>query len=300
MDELPPLEHTACYFCGSDKGLPLYTLKGFRNDPRKYKIVRCENCSLVYVNPRGSQLENYRLYSEGYYADTAVDPSGKTRSFLTDRENKIRDHRLEVSYIKKYKKGGRLLDFGAATGFFLEALDGEWQKYAVDVSAYALNQIADPRVSKFNGALLQARYEGNFFDVIYAGHTLDRLTDLKKNIAELKRILKKDGIILVTTPNIGSLCAGLFEDRFRLLYSNHLVYFTKKTLQNFLDEAGLAILSVKYPFYGTSFFSWKKLPGDIGRIALQAMCRTIQLKTKTPSPPFWGNVMSVIIGVKNV
>ena len=291
------LEHTDCYLCGNDKPKTLYVIKGFRNNQRSFNVVQCDVCSLVYINPRYSLHENFALYNESYYADTAVDPSGRTRSFLTDRENKINDHKMEVSYIKKYKKEGRILDFGSASGIFLDALDGVWEKYAVDISAFALSHIKDPAVRKFNGTLIDAHYDDNFFDVIYAGHTLDRLIDLKKNIAEMKRILKKDGIILITTPNIGSLCAMLFKENFRLLYSNHLVYFSKETLQKFLDEVGLRILAVKYPFCSTSFFSWRKLPVSIAGIVLQVICNAMRIRMKMPSPPFWGNVMSVIMRV---
>ncbi|MCX5884686.1 MAG: class I SAM-dependent methyltransferase [Proteobacteria bacterium] len=299
MVAVQDLEYTHCYFCGENKTSPLYSIKGFRGDPRSFSVVQCAVCSLVYINPRYSEEENLALYRDAYYANSAVDPSGKIRSFLTDKENKIKDHKIEVSYIKKYKGGGRILDVGTAAGFFLEALDGPWVKYGVDISAFALSHIKDSAVQMFHGTLLEAHYDDNYFDVIYVGHTLDRLIDMKQNIAEMKRILKKDGIILVTIPNINSLCARLFKEKFRLLYSNHLIYFSTKTLGSFLHEVGLYIQDVKYPFYRTSFFSWKELHKNIAKIILQKLCNTMHIKTNMVSPPFWGNVMSVVIGVRS-
>lgn len=299
MAAVQGLEYTSCYFCGTNQSIPLYKIKGFRDDPRKFTVVKCESCSLVYINPRYSEEENSALYSDVYYASTAIDPSGRVRSYLTDRENKIRDHKIEVSYIKKYKMGGRILDVGTASGFFLEALDGMWGKFGVDISEFALSHIQDPTVKTFHGSLLDAQFPDNFFDVIYIGHTLDRLIDVRENIAEMKRILKKDGILLVTLPNINSLCASIYKERFRLLYSNHLIYFSKKTLGNFLEEAGLYIRQIEYPFYRTSFFLWTELHQHIAKIVAQMLCNTLHIKTNMVSPPFWGNVMSVVIGAKN-
>ncbi len=294
-----PLEITNCYYCKGNITKQLYTIKGFKDDPRSFNVVQCCECSLVYVNPRYSADENYKMYQEAYYVDKAIDPSGKVRSFITDLENKINDHKIEVNYIKKYKNRGKILDFGSATGFFLEALKGDWDKYAVDISGFAIKNIKDPQVTRIHSTLIDAEFDDNFFDVVYAGHTLDRLIDLKENIAELKRIIKRDGILLLTLPNISSLCSRIFKERFRLLYSNHLVFFSPKTLQRFLAEVGFKIVEIKYPFYKTSFFSWSALPGDIGKIMLQCCFNIVRVKITLTSPPFWGNIMSVIIKLDN-
>ena len=145
-----------------------------------------------------------------------------------------------------------------------------------------------PSDARGSTAPIDAEFDDNFFDVVYAGHALDRLIDLKENIAELKRIIKRDGILLLTLPNIGSLCSRIFKERFRLLYSNHLVYFTPQTLERFFAEVGCKIVEIKYPFYRTSFFSWSALSGNIGKIMLQCCFYLVRVKTKLTSPLFLG------------
>ncbi len=291
---LSQLEFTHCYLCGENNTKFLYPAKGFRDDTRLFKVVRCNHCGLVYINPRYCRQENDFLYNEVYYTAEAVDPSGKARSFLSDRKKKIRDHKVEIGYLKKYKSTGRILDFGSAVGFFLEALDESWDKYAVDISEFAINNIRLESVHKFLGTLAEAGFSPGFFDVIYVGHTLDRLIEVKENIRELKRILKPDGIIVIILPNIGSFCARIFKQNYRLLYSNHLIYFSKQSISNFLNESGLKVIDIKYPFYGTSFFSWRRLPSDLLKILSQFMANSLGIKTRIVSPPFRGNIMSII------
>jgi len=289
------LETTNCYYCNKDNARKLYTIDGFKNDPRLFQVVECCNCSLVYINPRYSNDENNERYAKEYFVDKVIDPSGRVRSFVTDRQNKVNDHKIEFNYLRRYKKTGRILDYGAAAGYFLEALDGDWDKYALDISGFALDSIRDKNVTKICKTLIHAKFNDNYFDVVYAGHTLDRLIDLKKNIQELKRIIKNDGIIFVTLPNIGSLCSRIFKENYRLLYANHLIYFTPKTVKRFFNEVGLEIIDVKYPFYNTSFFSWASLLGNFIKIIIKLCFNCLRIKTKMISPPFWGNVMCVII-----
>ena len=223
------LVFTNCQLCKANSPKFLHVIPGFKGDHREFNVVKCAVCDFVYINPRYSEKENIELYEESYFTDQVKDLSGKVRSFIDDREDKINDHRIEWGFLKKYKRGGRILDFGSGPGFFLDSLDGNWEKYAVDTSNFSISNIQDPTTNKFRGTLFEAGYEDNFFDAIYIGHTLDRLTNLSETLSELRRVLNVNGVMLAVTPNIGSLCARVFKERYRLLYSNHLVYFSTET-----------------------------------------------------------------------
>ena len=48
-------------------------------------------------------------------------------------------------------------------------------------------------------------YDSGYFDAIFAGEIIEHMTDDMFFLAECKRILKKNGILLLTTPNLVSL-----------------------------------------------------------------------------------------------
>lgn len=290
-----PLVPTTCQLCNRDTPNLLYQISGFKDDPREFDVVKCKSCDFVYINPRYSEQENFNLYEASYYTDQVIDPSGKLRSFVDDKVNKVNDHRAEWEYLKKYKKGGKILDFGSGPGFFLDVLEGGWEKYAVDTSEFSINNIKDPVVKKFRGTLIDAKFEDNFFDAIYIGHTLDRLTNLGEVLKELGRILSSDGVILVVTPNIGSLCSRVFKDKFRLLYSNHLVYFSPDSLKKYFAQSGFKLVDIRYPYFGTCFFSWSGFCYGTLKILLQVILNMFKMPSRMISPPYWGNIMGVII-----
>ena len=292
---MEPLVYANCQFCGSNTHRHLHTIAGFKDDPRKFRVVACEICGLVFINPRYSEQANLKLYEESYYTDQVKDPSGVVRNFISDKDNKIIDHLLELGHLKKFKKNGRILDFGSGPGFFLEVLDGAWEKYAVDISDFAIKSIQNPAVVKSQGSLLEAGFNDDFFDAIYIGHTLDRLTNLKENLKELRRILKPDGIILVVTPNIDSMCARVFKGKYRLLYANHLIHFSPSTVRMFLDEAGFRVLDVKYPFFSSSVFTYSGFFLGTVKILLQGLLNILKIPWKMLSPPYHGNIMSIIV-----
>ena len=289
------LVFTNCQLCKANSPKFLHVIPGFKGDHREFNVVKCAVCDFVYINPRYSEKENIELYEESYFTDQVKDLSGKVRSFIDDREDKINDHKIEWGFLKKYKRGGRILDFGSGPGFFLDSLDGNWEKYAVDTSDFSISNIQDPAINKFRGTLFEAEYEDNYFDAIYIGHTLDRLTNLSETLSELRRVLNVNGVILAVTPNIGSLCARVFKERYRLLYSNHLVYFSTETLKKFFSQSGFKLVDVKYPYCGTSFFSYSGFFLGTGKILLQVFSNFFKVPIQMVSPPYPGNLISVIV-----
>src|SRR3989339_802639 len=48
-------------------------------------------------------------------------------------------------------------------------------------------------------------YEDNFFDIVIAGEIIEHIFDTDLFLAEIRRVLKSGGKLLISTPNIASL-----------------------------------------------------------------------------------------------
>lgn len=89
-------------------------------------------------------------------------------------------------------------------------------------------------------------FEDNFFDYVICSEILEHLFYPEKLLSEIKRVLKKKGIVLVTVPNLGS-----FQIRFGIFFSGfspmvnyslnkpHIRFFSAKDMFNLFEEAGL-------------------------------------------------------------
>lgn len=118
-------KYVNCCLCGADDDTYLY------HDYQGNRYVRCNKCGLVYQNPR--KVTQY----ENNYWMAAIDPDGKVRHLLQEREDKIKNqYDGDIKYIHKLNPG-KILDVGCGPSFFLSAINKQWEKYGVDISEFA-------------------------------------------------------------------------------------------------------------------------------------------------------------------
>ena len=150
--------------------------------------------------------------------------------------------------------GDRVLDLGVGNGAFaVELAAAGCEVVAVDVAREAL------RRARARAPNLDARYadEGaplplaeDSVDVVWAGEVLEHVADVVGLLADVRRVLRWGGTLLVTTPFHGRLALGLlalrggieghFDPR-----ADHLRFFTAGSLRTVLTDAGFTDVSVR-------------------------------------------------------
>lgn len=106
--------------------------------------------------------------------------------------------------IEKYAKG-KILDLGCGdgthAGMVRQFFDGEI--YAIDPSddIIAKAQHRYPDINFQPASAYELPYDDNFFDLVYAIDVIEHLKTPEKMLAEVKRVLKPDGIVIFQTPN---------------------------------------------------------------------------------------------------
>jgi ubiquinone/menaquinone biosynthesis C-methylase UbiE len=238
------LKETSCNLCGSDQYSIVY--KTYDGDISSIKIssytitdnergmplrlVKCTACGLVYANPRpplSSLIDNY---------SNMIDPL-----YMEEERGRRLSADIIINRLHKFKKSGKLLDIGCATGILLDqAKIKGWDVYGVDLSKWALNHAREKYGIKnlFQGALKNADYPPNHFDAIVMKDSIEHLTDPKGMLIEIRRILKPDGILCVNTPDMGSHISRMLKAKWWGVKQSHLYYFDKKSLFAMLETAG--------------------------------------------------------------
>lgn len=204
-----------------------------------FNIVKCNNCGLVWVNPRPSDEYTKRLYQRPDYFKR--DPGGiGYRDYFADEKLHTITFEREFNIIAKFKKGGYLLDVGCAAGFGLKvAREKGWKVNGVEISKVASNYAKDRfGFDVSEGTLEEARYPSNHFDLIIAYSIIEHTPDPLVFLKEEKRILKDDGILVLATPDIGS---WLGSRRFQYKPHEHLYYFDRDTIAKMLRKAGMEV-----------------------------------------------------------
>lgn len=170
-----------------------------------------------------------------------------------------------------------LLDAGCGTGWFSKAACERGAKVtSIDLGKNLLNEVAKKCDSKrVEGSILELPFKNDFFDVIVCSEVIEHVPNPKKAIQELQRVLKPNGILVLTTPNKFwhfSLCiANLFNLRPYQGLENWLGYFElKKIIQqmNFKIEKmhGIHLFPFVIPFLNPIldlFHPFRKFLGPI-------------------------------------
>lgn len=153
--------------------------------------------------------------------------------------------------------GKKVLDLGAAGNFGGE-ISLKIKKLGNEVFA---SDIADTNSDFFdkNGISFtkadlekQFPYANDSFDVVVAGEIIEHLADTDSFIKEINRVLKNDGYVLITTPNVVSLGRRLLILLGRSAYfeasfsypegaAGHLRYYTYDLLVDYLKILGLRV-----------------------------------------------------------
>ncbi len=209
------------------------------------KIVRCMSCGFVYAIPKEPLSELISDYEN--MEDT---------EYIAEERGRRRQAQIILRFIQQFKGSGRLLDIGCGPGFFLsEAKTQGWRAEGVDLSGWAKETAAKRfGIEVFQGTLEKAHYPDKSFDAVVMNDVIEHLEDPKGCLHEVRRILKTDGILYLSTPDIESVLSRLLRARWWGINKYHLSYFSRKTLEKMLHETGFK--SVRYGSY-PRVFSWK-------------------------------------------
>ena len=102
---------------------------------------------------------------------------------------------------------GRVLELGCGMGHLLSWLTGTYHVFGCDINAWALSQ-ARQNVPQGSFVVLSMDTPCAFppasFDIVIAKHVVEHLHRPEQAIAEMSRVLKLGGLLILATPNLSS------------------------------------------------------------------------------------------------
>ena len=174
----------------------------------------------------------------------------------------------KLKLINSESQKGRILDIGAGVGDFLSVAKNDgWQTIGIEPSEKA-KAIAKKKGVSFVENL--SELENNSFDVITMWHVLEHVPDLENQIAELKRLIKPNGTIIIAVPNFNSFDANHYG-HFWAAYDIpiHLWHFSKTAIKKLFAKENLELVKVlpmKFDSFYVSLLSEKYKTGKMNFI----------------------------------
>ncbi len=241
-----------CNLCNSDNYKVIYNstidsnnispmVTDYISTVNKYSIfnniVRCKCCGLTYMNPRDADVR--RFYRE------VID-----NAYIESCEQRIDLFKSHLRLLRKYTNGkGNLLDLGCYAGIFAgEAKREGYNVVGIEPSKWAV-EFARKNIGVsgiLEGSWDEVSLEQNSFDVITMLDVIEHIEDPSSCLKQIYNWLRKDGIVAITTHDIGSLFARLLREKYPWLMRFHLYHFEPKTLSTMLYKNNLEPITVKY------------------------------------------------------
>ena len=260
-----------CNFCGKSEFKFLFSKKDNKNEIlKKFNLVKCEACGLIFINPGPSFKELEKHYSKKYYSFNKIKTKEKSNKvklklLLYDlyfrQKNKNYLGKLFFSPFLPYIRGtviapGRkILDVGSGSGQFLY----EMKQFGMEVYGIEPGKFEEKGAKKHGlkikkSDLMSAKYPKNYFDIITINHVLEHVSDPSEIIKEIHRILKTDGSLIVGVPNFRSLAHKIFRKNwYQFDVPRHLHNFSDKILEKKLKREGFKIEKIRYTSRPTQF-----------------------------------------------
>ncbi|HHT9138097.1 MAG TPA: class I SAM-dependent methyltransferase [Candidatus Wunengus sp. YC60] len=229
---------TQCFICETDDSEPFLLAKDTLGiTDQVFSLSKCRGCGLVFLNPSPDPKEMEAFYPDGYWARRESRIEGYYRDIITH---------FEIRTLRKFLgKGGRLLDVGSGAGEFLYCAKRlGFDCYGVEVSEdmvkYSIETFGLKNV--VNSDLLSASFEDSFFDIIVFNHVVEHLYNPLETLMEARRILKRDGILVIQIQNIDSCQFRAFGKKWLgLSLPQHLYQFTPQTIRFALEKVGFDV-----------------------------------------------------------
>ncbi len=211
-------------------------------------LTRCVCCGHVAANIDPALLKTKDIYSPDYFQ------KGEYFHYARDRFCFEKNFHNRLKTLLCYRRGGRLLEIGAAAGFFLNLARGHFStlgyEICEDMAAYARRTFSlDVRSSDF---LTDALPEGHF-DAVVMWDVIEHLVHPQDFIGKIHALLKDKGVLVLTTGDIGSFTAKAQGAGWRLIHPpTHIHYFSRRSMIRLLTKHGFEIVRVEYPGYWRS------------------------------------------------
>ncbi len=230
-----------CDLCGS-ACYQVFATRG--RGGSKLTTVICEDCGLVYTNPRPSERANSKFYHTSYWG-AYKHQSVPDERFFQRRLPKIRPMLTQLRPF--LKPGVRVLEIGCSVGALLwsmkEVVGSTGQFTGIEPhEGHAQFAREKKGLDVHNGLLEEVSHKLKpaSFDLVVMNHVLEHTISPSATLATVKKLLKPRGHCIVEVPNVeapGSRLSHFF-------HLAHHYSFSPRTLHRLAQQGGFVVKRV--------------------------------------------------------
>lgn len=222
-----------CDCCGSDRWDELFSENGVR-------LGQCPECDLLYVADIPDADARMTEMEEGHYAGSqeVLDASRQIAAERVLADSRFRGF---VDLASSLGASGRWLDIGCGAGMLLSlAADAGFTGEGIELNAdrrAVAEEVTGMVIHK--DPVEDLAFPDDSFDVISMINVFSHLTSPSTTFAELRRILRPGGLLVMAT---GEITAGAQKSHmFNWNLGDHLYFLGDRTMDRYAEKIGFEV-----------------------------------------------------------
>jgi len=232
-------EQTSCYNCGSSGISNLFTVNRFTH-------VRCNNCHMVYINPRFKESIAHNLYNEKDYTE-----------FYKIKLIPSIDYRRNVLAVNKYNQimrffdaPGKVMDIGCGLGEVLSVFKEKgWDSLGIEFNEFAANYSRTEFGLKVVNKSIYDFDSSEKYDLIMLWGVLEHFFEPGKVLDKAYELLNDDGLLVLEVPSADSVLVRYYERTMKSVDriiegDRHIMLFSLRSFKEMTEGAGFSPVEI--------------------------------------------------------
>lgn len=270
------MSYQRCYLCQGKVAKPIYRINN-------RVIYRCLNDDLFFSNDEGEIKKN--VYGNDYYESSPYNqPELFNNLYFQSKLNKIKAYTGEVE--------PNILDVGCGWGDFLQVVKNNHLPYlGIDLSPRSVEICREKKLNSQKTDLVNlSKISSQQYSVITFFQVIEHLKNPIEYLRAAKKLLKKNGVLLITTPNNRSPLRYLFGPKWSVYNTpSHYFFYSKISLEKLLKMAGFNNFKINIDRF--RFFSLNYI---LQRIFKKKLSDSGIMNLPVPTD-LWGDLEAIVL-----
>ena len=226
-----------------------------RHQRRGLILFHVKHAAFFFTNPRPKQKDIKKYYDSVDY----ISHTNKKEGLFSQLYQSIRKYTInkKTALVKGLIKNGSVLDLGCGTGEFVYSCskNGLIAEGIEPSEKAVLEAKKNYRISISQDTSLK-QYDNQIFDCVTMWHVLEHVYEPEKTIINIKRILSKNGFLVIAVPNNKSWDAEYYKEFWAAWdVPVHLWHFSKESIVKLLEKQKFKLVSTRAMIFDSFYVS---------------------------------------------
>jgi SAM-dependent methyltransferase len=250
------LHYSNCALCNSTAISEVLKAKDHTVSGETFAIWECASCTARFTQdvPNAAEIGRY------YQSENYISHSNTKRGLVNKLYHRVRTITLaqKRSLVKKATglDIGNLLDIGAGTGLFVDAMrKAGWKVTGLEPGEEARRHAREMNIVLNDAADLFSLAPASF-NAITMWHVLEHVHDLHGYLSQIAKLLQPGGRLIIAVPNYTAADAKAYGANWAAYdVPRHLYHFSPAAMRKLLQQHGFSLGSMHSQWFDSFYVS---------------------------------------------